>query len=171
MTPDTVKLLARYNAHANTEMGRVLAQLSDEEWNREMGGYYPSIRSLCSHVFISDFAWLRRYATLRRFAFIEHPIFKKNPVWGELLFPTFRDWEVDRKALDERFTKFADEVAPEDLPQRLRYQNFKGIEQNREFGGLVLHAFNHQTHHRGMIALYLDLLGKENDFSNLFVLL
>ena len=80
MTPDTVKLLARYNAHANAEMGRVLAQLTDEEWNRAMGGYYPSIRSLCSHVFVSDFAWLRRYATLRRFAYLEHPIFLKNPV-------------------------------------------------------------------------------------------
>jgi uncharacterized damage-inducible protein DinB len=32
-------------------------------------------------------------------------------------------------------------------------------------------VFNHQTHHRGMISLYLDMLGKENDFSNLFVLL
>ena len=171
MTPDTVKLLARYNAHANAKMGRVLAQLTDEEWNRAMGGYYPSIRSLCSHVFVSDFAWLRRYATLRRFAYLEHPIFLKNPVWGELLFPTCRDWEVDRKDLDECFTKLADEVAPADLSQRLRYQNFKGVAQEREFGGLVLHAFNHQTHHRGMIALYLDLLGKENDYSNLFVLL
>ena len=36
MTPDTIKLLARYNLHANTEMGRVLAQLGDEEWNRSL---------------------------------------------------------------------------------------------------------------------------------------
>jgi uncharacterized damage-inducible protein DinB len=52
MTTDTIKFMARYNAHANTEMGRVLAQLADEEWNRAMGGYYPSVRSLCSHLFI-----------------------------------------------------------------------------------------------------------------------
>jgi uncharacterized damage-inducible protein DinB len=30
--------------------------------------------------------------------------------------------------------------------------------------------FNHQTHHRGMISLYLDMLGKENDFSSLLAL-
>jgi len=171
MTSDTIQLLARYNAHANTEMGRVLAQLDDEQWNRAMGGYYPSIRSLCSHVFISDLTWLRRFATLRAFGFARHEIFAKSPTWGELLFPTFRDYAADRKVLDERFTAFAEELLPEDLAQRLRYKNFKGVEQERPYGGLILHAFNHQTHHRGMIALYLDVLGKENDYSNLFVVL
>ena len=171
MTPDTIKLLAQYNAHANTEMGRVLAQLGDEEWNQALGGYYPSIRSLGSHLFVSDLAWLRRFATLRPFAYAQHPIFQKNPAWGELLFPSFRDYDADRKALDACLTQFAEEVTPEDLPKRLLYKNFKGIDQDRELGGLILHAFNHQTHHRGMISLYLDMLGKENDFSNLFVLL
>jgi uncharacterized damage-inducible protein DinB len=171
MTPDTIKLLARYNAHANAAMGRVLAQLDDEQWNRALGGYYPSIRSLCSHVFISDLAWLRRFATLRGFGYARHEILSQTPTWGELLFPTFRDYTADRQALDERLTAFAEELTDEDLAQRLRYKNFKGVDQERPFAGLVLHMFNHQTHHRGMIALYLDLLGKENDFSNLFVIL
>jgi hypothetical protein len=26
----------------------------------------------------------------------------------------------------------------------------------------------HKTHHRGMISLYLEFLGKENDYSNLY---
>jgi uncharacterized damage-inducible protein DinB len=171
MTPDTVKLLARYNVHANTEMGHVLAQLSDKEWNQGLGGYYPSIRSLCSHLFIADFNWLQRFATLHPFSYAQHRIFQKKPAWGDLLFATFRDYDADRKALDERFTEFAEEVQIEDLPKRLRYKSLKAIDQDREFGGLILHAFNHQTHHRGMIALYLDMLGKENDYSNLIVLI
>lgn len=170
MTPETIRFLARYNVHANTEMGRVLAQLSEEEWNRAMGGYYPSIRSLCSHLFISDSAWLRRFATLRPFTYAQHPIFQRSPALGDLLFPTFRDYDTDRKTLDECLTQFTQEVSPEDMPKRLRYKNFKGIDQDRQFGGLTLTVFNHQTHHRGMISLYLDILGKENDFSNLFVL-
>jgi uncharacterized damage-inducible protein DinB len=170
MTSDTIKLLARYNAHANTEMGRVVAQLSDEEWNRSRGGYFPSIRSLCSHLFVSDLAWLRRFATLRPFDYAHHAIFQRNPAWGELLFPSFHDYETDRKGLDDGLTRFAGEVTPEDLTKRLRYKNFKGIDQERDVAGLIMHMFNHQTHHRGMISLYLDLAGKENDFSNLFVL-
>ena len=39
-------------------------------------------------------------------------------------------------------------VTPEDLPKRLRHKDFKGIDQERELGGLILHMFNHQTHHK-----------------------
>jgi uncharacterized damage-inducible protein DinB len=41
------------------------------------------------------------------------------------------------------------------------------VEQEKDFGGLVLHVFNHQTHHRGQMSLYLDILGKKNDFSGI----
>ena len=170
MTTSTIRILDRYNVHTNTIMGRVLAQLADEEWNRVFGGYYPSIRSLCSHVFIIDFTWLRRFSSLRPFAYAQHRVFQGNPTWGGMLFPTFLDYNADRKALDECITKFADEVTPEDLPKRLRYKTFKGIDEERQLDGLILQMLNHQTHHRGMISLYLDMLGKENDFSNLLAL-
>jgi uncharacterized damage-inducible protein DinB len=170
MTSDTVKLLARYNRHANAEMGRICAGLSDEEWNRALGGYYPSIRALCSHVFQGDLAWLKRFAALRPFRYGEHPISQRPLVWGELLFPSYAEFARERPVVDDLLLQFADEVTPEDFPQRLRYKNWHGVDQDREFGGLVMHVFNHQTHHRGMVSLYLDMLGKQNDFSNIITL-
>lgn len=170
MTTDTVKLLARYNRHANAEMGRLLAGLSVEEWNQALGGYYPSIRAIGSHIFQGDVTWLKRFGTLRPFRYLDHPIFQRTLTWGELLFPTFADYERDRQVVDDLLTRFAEEVIPEDFPQTLRYKNYQGVEQARQFGGLVLHLFNHQTHHRGMVSLYLDMLGKPNDFSNIIPL-
>ena len=170
MTSDTVKLLARYNRHANVEMGRICAGLSDEEWNRGLGGYYPSIRSLCAHVFQSDLAWLRRFATLRPFGYAQHPMLQRTLTWGELLFPTFADYQRDRQVLDDLLAQFADEVSDDDFSKRLRYKNWQGVDQDRAFGGLIMHVFNHQTHHRGMVSLYLDMLGKQNDFSNILPL-
>jgi uncharacterized damage-inducible protein DinB len=171
MTPDTFKLLARYNGHANTKMGQVLAQLNDKEWNQTLGGYYPSIRSLCSHLFVTDLNWLKRFARHRPFDYAEHPILQKHLVLGDLLFASFRDYDPDRRILDELLAKLIDELQPEVLLESLQYKDWRGIDQVREVGGLLLHMFNHETHHRGMISLYLDMLGKENDFSNLFVLL
>jgi uncharacterized damage-inducible protein DinB len=170
MTSDTVNLLARYNRHANAEMGRICAALSDEEWNRGLGGYYPSIRALCSHVFQGDITWLKRFATLRPFHYAEHPIFQRPMVWGELLFPSYADYARERQVADELLSQFAEELAPEDFSRRLLYKNWQGADQDRGLGGLVMHLFNHQTHHRGMVSLYLDLLGKQNDFSSILPL-
>ena len=75
-----------------------------------------------------------------------------------------------RSGLDSIIVSFADEITGDDLGTSLHYRNWKGEEQNRNVGGLIMHVFNHQTHHRGMVSLYLDLLGIENDFSNLAAL-
>ena len=49
----------------------------------------------------------------------------------------------------------------------LTYMDSRGDEYKKNFGGLIIHMFNHQTHHRGMISIYLEELGIANDFSNL----
>jgi uncharacterized damage-inducible protein DinB len=167
MSTDTFKLLARYNSHANQEMGRVLADLTTEEWNKPLGGYFPTIRSLTSHLFSGDLAWLKRFAALRPFAYVDHPLFGRTIEKGEILFPKYADYESDRQAIDAVLTRFAEEITSADLGKRLRFKNYQGVEQEKDFGGLVLHVFNHQTHHRGQISLYLDILGKANDFSGI----
>jgi uncharacterized damage-inducible protein DinB len=40
----------------------------------------------------------------------------------------------------------------------------KTFEKN--VAGVLVHIFNHATHHRGGISVYLDILGKENDYSS-----
>jgi uncharacterized damage-inducible protein DinB len=35
----------------------------------------------------------------------------------------------------------------------------------KKFQAPLLQMFNHQTHNRGIISLYLELLGRPNDFS------
>jgi uncharacterized damage-inducible protein DinB len=126
MSTETIKLLARYNSHANQEMGRILAELTIEEWNKPLGGYFPTIRSLASHIFSSDLAYLKRFAALRPFAYVDHPLFQRTIAKGEVLFPAFSDYEPDRKALDTVFTRFAEEVTPADLAKRSALHELPG---------------------------------------------
>ena len=75
MTADTVRLYAAYNVKVNLEMDEIIAGLTDEEWNREFGGHYKSIHSLCAHIYMADFRWLTRFCQLRHFNFCKNPIF------------------------------------------------------------------------------------------------
>jgi uncharacterized damage-inducible protein DinB len=104
---------------------------------------------------------------IREFSYFNNAIFGKIYNFSETPFISIAEYLEKRQLLDTAFKKLSEEVVNEDLPKILRYKNIRGVEQNRVFGGVILHVFNHQTHHRGMISLYLEMLGRENDFSNL----
>ena len=164
---DTVKLMARYNAQANLDMNAVLAPLSAEEWTKERGGFYPSFHALTAHIYSADSAWLGRFRGLRPFRALQASVFDFPPTPGVPAFDTFAAYLQKRAELDQIAIAFSEEVTDADLGAELDYRNFRGDPFTKSFGGLVVHMFNHATHHRGMIALYLDQMGVKNDYSNL----
>jgi len=171
MTTDTAQLLARYNAHVNTEMNKILTTLAPEEWTKDRGGFYPSFEKILAHLYSADVAWLVRFTGLRPFKAVKGDPFDFPPAPTETPFSGFADYDEKRKVVDAAFVGFAAELTDADLTATLDYRNWRGDSLSKNFGGLVLHIFNHQTHHRGMIALYLDQMGVKNDFSNLTALL
>ncbi len=170
MDTKTVKLLAEYHRKASGEMNRLIERLTPEQWEQRFGGYYPTIRVLCNHLYISDFTWLKRFGGLREFAYRKDGLFDAELALTSNAFAGQSEYLDKRGVLDAKVAAFAAEVSEDDLAALLTYANFRGVEQRRNFGGLLLHMFNHGTHHRGMISVYLDTLGIENDYSNVFPL-
>jgi uncharacterized damage-inducible protein DinB len=60
--------------------------------------------------------------------------------------------------LDAIIEALAAEVSDADLAQALAYRNARG-ECSKHFGSLLLHLFNHQTHHRGQAGTLLTQAG------------
>jgi uncharacterized damage-inducible protein DinB len=63
-----------------------------------------------------------------------------------------------RIRLDEMIMALAMEVSDGDLRAPLTYHNSRGAFQ-KNFGSLLLHLFNHQTHHRGQVSTLLSQSG------------
>jgi len=171
MTVDTVRLLARYNAHANAEMNLILATLTPEEWEADRGGYFSSFRSLTSHIYTADVTWLVRFTGLRPFGTVRGEPFDFPPNFGTPAFGGFDEYLALRQRLDGRLQEFAAEVTDADLAQDLAFRTSRGDPHTMNFGGLILHMFNHQTHHRGSVSLLLDQMKKTNDYSNIMRIL
>ena len=170
MDTKTVKLLAEYNQKTNEKMNRFIEAISPAQWDQNFGGYYPSIHALCNHVYIADLNWLKRFGNLREFVYLKDEVFQRQLSPASSAFESQQEYFVRRSDLDLRFMAFASELSEEDLGKTLAFKSYNGLDQQRNFGGVVLHVFNHQTHPRGMISVYLDSMGVENDYSNLIVL-
>lgn len=137
MDLQTLKLLADYNEKTDQKLNAIIAGLSNEQWMREFGGFFKSIKSMCNHIYICDFNWLMRFSPLRQFNYI-----------------------------DAMINNFVNEIIHDDLNEEIEYTDSHGNMHKKNFGGLVLHMFNHQTHHRGMISICLEEMGIANNCSN-----
>ena len=167
MDTATAKTLAAYNSFANDRMNAIVGKLDDAGWNREFPGYFKSIKSLCNHLYISDFVWLKRFSGLRKFAYMSDRLLSEDVAFGMSVLGGPADYVEKRKTLDALLIRFADEITSQDLESTLVYKDSGGNGHRKNFGALVLHVFNHETHHRGMISLYLEQQGIENDFNSL----
>lgn len=168
MQKDTVALFVQYNKSVNILMNEIIKTLSQDEWEKNLGGFFPSVRSLCSHLYIGDYTWLKRFNRLKAWTSLSNPFFEKDYSFQETLFEDMKEYLERRPELDNRMIAFAEEITDDDLGNILKYIDSHGAAHERNFGKCLLQFLNHETHHRGMISLYLEILGRENDFSFLF---
>ena len=167
MQKETFTLWVKYNKIANEKMDGIIKTLSPQEWDKALGGYFKSVRGLCSHLYICDFNWLKRFSKLRNFAVFSDSFFDREPYsFSEVLFKDMGEYLAARPVLDGKIAAFADELTEKDLNSLLKFSDSQGNAYEQNFGGLFMHSLNHDTHHRGMLSLCLEMLGKDNDFNS-----
>ncbi|MDR1315778.1 MAG: DinB family protein [Spirochaetales bacterium] len=164
-------LLAKYNKAANEKMNNIVKTISEEEWNKPFKGYFKSIHELCSHIFIADYNWLNRFKKLRKFDSLDENYFNKKYSFQETLFLTIDEYISKRTELDTIIISFIKEITVEDINKILEYKNTEEKTFEKRMEGLIMHMFNHEAHHRAMISVYLEMIGKENDYNNILPLI
>lgn len=155
-----LNLLARYNAWINKQIYDASERLSDGERNADQGAFFGSISGTLNHIVVGDSIWLRRFAMAECSANQQmgDELLDWLPEPGRLDDCLFADWQSLR-SMRERIDRFVIDwvghLGAEELAKPLAYQNTRGRPFRRELGSLLLHFFNHQTHHRGQVSTLL----------------
>jgi uncharacterized damage-inducible protein DinB len=168
MVENNYKLLARYNKITNEMMNEIIKNLSEEEWNRNFPIFFRSVHELCSHIYIGDFNWLKRFKLLREFKILNKDLFRKNYNFSEIIFSNSNEYILLRTELDDIIIEFVNELTEKDFGALLKFTDSQGTNFEKRIDELLIHSFNHETHHRGMISLVLEMLGKPNDYSSMY---
>ncbi|GMO41557.1 MAG: hypothetical protein Pg6C_02500 [Treponemataceae bacterium] len=161
-------LLAKYNKEANAKMNVIIGTLADDEWNKQFNAHFKSIHELCAHVYNSDFTWLTRLKSAGDFKTLRDEYFSGQTGANKLLIGNIDEYMKKRADLDARIVNFMAELTDSDTAKKIKFVNYKGVEFEKTAGVLLTHMFNHDTHHRAMVSVYLEMLGKENDYSGLY---
>lgn len=157
-TPDLYRTLARYNQWMNERLYDLCATLSEDERKHDMGAFFGSIHGTLNHILLGDRVWLGR---------ITGPAFRVDSLRQELYadFPTLAR---ERERTDAAIIRMATSLTPGDLEAPLTYRPMSGgPERSQALGLVLLHFFNHQTHHRGQITTLLSQLGHDPGVTDL----
>ncbi|MEM0936528.1 MAG: DinB family protein [Pseudomonadota bacterium] len=159
---DYVQTMARYNAWQNAGLIALLAGVDMSELERDRGAFFGSIHSTLNHLLWGDKVWMSRFA--------DWPAPPGGIAESISLTPTYAAWKAERQRVDARLVHWAETLRPIELRGALSWHSgVLGRTVSKPKAGLIVHMFNHQTHHRGQVHAMLTSAGLSPQDTDLFM--
>lgn len=152
ITPDYIRMMARYNQWQNASILGAAATLGDEDRKTDRGAFFGSIHGTLCHLLWGDEIWMHRFAGTPK------------PDGGIAGSPDLvADWDgfvTRRHAFDAVLLNWSATVEQRWLQgDHTWFSGAMGHDVTRPVAALVVHMFNHQTHHRGQVHAMLTAAG------------
>jgi uncharacterized damage-inducible protein DinB len=149
------------------------SKLPDDVLLANKGAYFGSILGTLNHVLVGDLLWLHRfknhstaYTALNALASFPVPT-----TLDQQLYNNLADFKVVRQQLDTLILSWANQITQDDLQRALQYRRVNGEVNKKSFSGLIMHFFNHQTHHRGQATTLFSQSGIDVGATDLMLLI
>lgn len=148
MTPEQIRLLYDYDAWANRRILDACAALTPEQFTRDMGSSFSSVRDTLAHILGAQWVWLERFQGRSPEAL---------PAPGQF---------ADLAALRARWTEvqhdllaYVGGLSASDLDRTFEYRTSKGDVFRNVLWQTLQHLANHGSYHRGQVTTMLRQLG------------
>lgn len=163
ITPGYVRTMAAYNAEMNRRLYAAADRLGDAGRRADRGAFWSSIHGTLCHLVWGDRMWMSRFAGWPKPAVVQRDSATMIEDWSEL--------RAARTDADAAIIEWAARVEEPWLAEDLTW--FSGAareERRRSRAFLLVHFFNHQTHHRGQAHALLTAAGEKTGDTDLMML-
>lgn len=163
--PDYVRTMSAYNAEMNRRVNGAALRLPDHVRRANGGVFWRSLHGTLSHLLWADRTWLSRFGVS------EAP--REGLRDSGKLVDDFDTLWAQRQACDGVLIEWADGLGLDDLAGEITwFSGAVGRTVSRPVSLVVVHIFNHQTHHRGQAHALITRAGETTGDTDLpFVLM
>jgi len=145
---EKIRLLYDYNAWANHRVLDACATLKEEQFTRDLGSSFRSVRDTLAHIMDVEWLYLERWNGRSP---TDLPPAESYPDQANVMVR----WE----GIERDLSGFVRTRNAEDLAQAIDYRNTKGVAFSNPIWETLQHLVNHSTYHRGQVATLLRQLG------------
>lgn len=144
-------MLAAYNQWANGRIYDAAAQLSEEEFQRDVAAFFKSLMGTLNHLLTADRIWMKRFSGSG-----EAPATLDAIIHRELA-----ELRHAREVEDKRIVDWIGTLTEKNLAGRFTYITATDVRTvSQRLAPALAHVFNHHAHHRGQAHTILTSLGK-----------
>jgi uncharacterized damage-inducible protein DinB len=157
MNKDDIQLLYEYDRWANNRVLQAASSLGAEEFTRDLGGSFRSVRDTLVHIIGGEWIWLVYWK--------EPPdspdaladlITRRKTIFNPEAFPDVATVQLKWAEVEKEQTEFVHRLSDELLDKMLPFRTTQV-----RLAHLMQHMANHSTYHRGQVALMMRQLNAE----------
>ena len=148
VTPELLRFLFQYNAWADRRLLDACGQISNEQFTRELGSSFSSVRDTVAHLYGAEWVWNERFHGTSPTALL-----------GGAGFPDLASIRAKLEEMDQYFIDFVSKMTQQDLDRVIVYKTFTGQEFSNPLWQSLHQLTNHASYHRGQVVTMLRQLG------------
>jgi uncharacterized damage-inducible protein DinB len=133
-------MMAAYNEWANRRLFDACARLTEDNRRAGLGAFFGSLHGTLNHMMVADRIWRARITGAA----------PPDLALDDTVHDDFGDLRKAREAEDARWIAMVDGLDDATLSRPISYETITQPTRLRQpLWSALMHAFNHQTHHRG----------------------
>jgi uncharacterized damage-inducible protein DinB len=157
MTRDDIQLLYEYDRWANNRVLQAASTLSVEQFTRDLGGSFRSVRDTIVHIIGGEWIWLEYWKEPPSSAvLVEDLRRRRDALFKPDALSNVAAVQSKWLEVEKAQTEFVDRVTDSSLEQMLPFRTTQA-----SLAHLMQHMANHSTYHRGQVALMMRQLGAQ----------
>jgi uncharacterized damage-inducible protein DinB len=137
MTPELIHQLYQYNQWANRRILDSCAALTNEQFTRDLGSSFKSVRDTLGHIFGRSASGL--------------------PSPSE--FPDLASLRAKLEEMDREYVEYTSKLTPGEANRLCVHKNLAGKEFSNPVWQILQHLGNHSSYHRGQVVTLMRQLG------------
>ena len=157
MTKDDIQLLYEYDRWANHRVLQAVSALSAEQFARDLGGSFRSVRDTLVHIIGGEWIWLAYWkAPSHSAALLTDLRARRDALFNPDAFPNAAAVQAKWAEVEKEQAEFVNRLTTESLEKLLPARG-----THMSLAHLMQHVANHSTYHRGQVALMMRQLKAE----------
>jgi len=148
MNHATLSELLDYHYWAQERMFDTVEPLSPEQFTRDLGSSFPSVRDTLVHIHFAECIWYTRWQN--------EPV----PLPSAGMFPDLASVRQASRTHEARVRALLERLGPDGIMGSMAYTSRLDRKHHTSvFWRMFLHVVNHTTYHRGQVTMMLRQLG------------